>query len=108
LIASYDYWGEKCVEKFNGMWAFAIFDAAKNRIFCSRDRFGVKPFYYFTDDKKFIFASEIKPILEIEKITEVNLQTMLQFIAVNLTEQSNETFFKGINKLQGSHNLYIA
>ncbi|MGN7864985.1 asparagine synthase (glutamine-hydrolyzing) [Chryseobacterium sp. 22458] len=105
LIASYDYWGEKCVEKFNGMWAFAIFDAAKNKIFCSRDRFGVKPFYYFTDDKKFIFASEIKAILEIEKITEVNLQTLLQFIAVNLTEQSNETFFKGIYKLQGSHNL---
>ena len=45
----------------------------KNSIFCSRDRFGVKPFYYFTDDNKFIFASEIKPILEIEKITEVNM-----------------------------------
>ncbi|MDG4655099.1 asparagine synthetase B family protein, partial [Chryseobacterium arthrosphaerae] len=105
LIASYDYWGEKCVERFNGMWAFAIFDAEKNKIFCSRDRFGIKPFYYYTDDKKMIFASEIKPILEIEPVTEVNIQVMLQFIAVNLTEQTNETFFKGINKLQGSHNL---
>lgn len=105
LIASYDYWGEKCVEKFNGMWAFAIFDAERNKIFCSRDRFGVKPFYYYSDDTKMIFASEIKPILEIEQITEVNLQVILQFIAVNLTEQTNETFFKGISKLQGSHNL---
>ncbi|WP_312304235.1 asparagine synthase (glutamine-hydrolyzing) [Chryseobacterium sp.] len=105
LIASYDFWGEKCVERFNGMWAFAIFDAEKNKIFCSRDRFGVKPFYYYTDEKKMIFASEIKPILEIESITEVNIQVMVQFIAVNLTEQTHETFFKDIYKLPGSHNL---
>lgn len=105
LIASYDFWGEKCVERFNGMWAFAIYDAEKNKIFCSRDRFGVKPFYYYTDEKKMIFASEIKPILEIEPINEVNIQVMVQFIAVNLTEQTHETFFKNIYKLQGSHNL---
>ncbi|MBL1219839.1 asparagine synthase (glutamine-hydrolyzing) [Chryseobacterium sp. L7] len=105
LIASYDCWGEKCVEKFNGMWAFAIYDPKKNKIFCSRDRFGVKPFYYYSDDQKIIFASEIKPILEIQKVTEVNLQVMIQFITVNLTEQTHETFFKGINKLPGSHNL---
>ncbi|KXH85462.1 asparagine synthase (glutamine-hydrolyzing) [Chryseobacterium kwangjuense] len=105
LIASYDCWGEKCVERFNGMWAFAIFDPEKNKIFCSRDRFGVKPFYYYSDEKKIIFASEIKSILEIEKITEVNIQVILQFIAVNLTEQTHETFFKGIDKLPGSHNL---
>ncbi|WP_080780298.1 asparagine synthase (glutamine-hydrolyzing) [Chryseobacterium phocaeense] len=105
LIASYDCWGEKCVERFNGMWAFAIFDPEKNKVFCSRDRFGVKPFYYYSDENKIIFASEIKSILEIEKITEVNIQVILQFIAVNLTEQTHETFFKGIDKLPGSHNL---
>lgn len=105
LIKAYDCWGEECVKKFNGMWAFAIFDAKKNKLFCSRDRFGIKPFYYFSDKDKFIFASEIKPILEVEKINQVNLQVLLQFIAVNLTEQTNETFFQGINKLQASHNL---
>lgn len=105
LIKAYDCWGEDCVKKFNGMWAFAIFDVKKNKLFCSRDRFGIKPFYYFSDKDKFIFASEIKPILEVEKINQVNLQVLLQFIAVNLTEQTNETFFQGINKLQASHNL---
>lgn len=105
LIASYDCWKEDCVKKFNGMWAFAIFDVKSNKIFCSRDRFGIKPFYYFTDNNKFIFASEIKPILEIEKITQVNVQVLVQFIAVNLTEQTSETFFQGISKLPGSHNL---
>ncbi|NRS91714.1 asparagine synthase (glutamine-hydrolysing) [Chryseobacterium sp. 16F] len=105
LLAAYDYWGEKCVEKFNGMWAFAIHDEIKNCIFCSRDRFGIKPFYYYSDATKFVFASEIKPILEIEKVTELNVQVILQFITVNLTEQTDETFFDGIKKLLGSHNL---
>nr|WP_315026719.1 asparagine synthase (glutamine-hydrolyzing) [uncultured Chryseobacterium sp.] len=105
LIASYDFWGEKCVEKFNGMWAFAIFDIKKNIVFCSRDRFGVKPFYYFTDNKKFVFASEIKPILEIEKIEKVNLQVLLQYLIINISDQTHETFFEDISKLPGSHNL---
>ena len=44
IIAAYDAWGDKCVERFNGMWAFAIYDQLEKIIFCSRDRFGVKPF----------------------------------------------------------------
>lgn len=105
LLAAYDFWGEECVQKFNGMWSFVIFDAKKNKLFCSRDRFGVKPFYYYIDDDKFIFASEIKPILEIEKVEEVNVEVLLQYLIVNMSEQSEETFFKGIKKLLGSHNL---
>ncbi|SIQ23158.1 asparagine synthase (glutamine-hydrolysing) [Chryseobacterium sp. RU37D] len=105
LVASYDYWGEECVKKFNGMWAFAIFDSKNNKVFCSRDRFGIKPFYYFSNDNKFVFASEIKPILEIEKIEMVNIQILLQYLIVNLTGHFNETFFEGILKLPASHNL---
>lgn len=105
ILAAYDFWGEECVKKFNGMWSFAIFDIKKNILFCSRDRFGVKPFYYLTNADKFIFASEIKPILEVEKQEEVNLQILLQYLVVNMSEQSDETFFKGISKLPGSHNL---
>jgi asparagine synthase (glutamine-hydrolysing) len=107
LIASYDFWGEECVKKFNGMWSFAIFDSKNNKLFCSRDRFGIKPFYYFTDDDKFIFASEIKPILEIEKIEEVNLDVLLQYLIVNMSEQSDQTFFKKILKLPASHSLVL-
>ncbi|SHE74295.1 asparagine synthase (glutamine-hydrolyzing) [Chryseobacterium sp. OV279] len=105
LIASYDYWGEECIKKFNGMWSFVIFDSAKNKLFCSRDRFGIKPFYYFVDDNQFIFASEIKPILEIQKIEEVNTKVLLEYLIVNMSEQSEQTFFKSILKLLPSHSL---
>ncbi len=55
ILASYDKWGEECVAKFNGMWAFAIYDKEKEMILCSRDRFGIKPFYYTEINDKFIF-----------------------------------------------------
>lgn len=105
LIASYDFWGEECVTRFNGMWSFAIFDTKKNVLFCSRDRFGIKPFYYYTDEGKFVFASEIKPLLEIQKIEKVNLQVLLQYVVTNVSDETNETFFENILKLPGSHNL---
>ena len=57
ILASYLAWGEHCVEKFNGMWAFAIYDKVNNKIFCSRDRFGIKPFYYTNNEKGFYFGS---------------------------------------------------
>lgn len=105
LLLSYDCWGEDCVKKFNGMWSFAIFDVKKNILFCSRDRFGIKPFYYYSDKEKFVFASEIKPILEIEKIETANLQTLLTFLIINISDQTDETYFKDIFKLPGAHNL---
>ncbi len=105
LLYAYELWGENCVKKFNGMWAFAIHDRKKNILFCSRDRFGVKPFYYHADSEGFYFASEIKAILEVKKLKKINLQIVLQFLDTNFTEHNNETFFKEIFKLQGSHNL---
>lgn len=105
LLLAYDKWGEDCVKKFNGMWSFAIHDKKRNIVFCSRDRFGVKPFYYYADGDQFIFASEIKAVLEIKKVTTVNTQIILQFIETNFTEHNNETFFEGIFKLPGSHSL---
>ena len=105
LLLAYDKWGVDCVKKFNGMWSFAIHDKKRNIVFCSRDRFGVKPFYYYADGDQFIFASEIKAVLEIKKVTTVNTQIILQFIETNFTEHNNETFFEGIFKLPGSHSL---
>ena len=64
VLASYLEWGENCVNKFNGMWAFCIFDPQKNILFLSRDRAGQKPLYYYFNNGKFIFSSEIKGILE--------------------------------------------
>src|SRR5438309_5709031 len=58
ILEAYREWGERCVERFNGMWAFAIWDGPRRRLFCSRDRFGVKPFYYRLDGRRLVFASE--------------------------------------------------
>ncbi len=107
LLASYHFWGEECVHKFNGMWAFAIHDKPKNRIFCSRDRLGIKPFYYFFNGERFIFASEIKSILEAENIQKANLQAVLQFLETNFTDYNDETFFHGVKKILPAHNLII-
>ena len=105
ILASYDRWGEDCVNRFNGMWAFAIYDIRKNIIFCSRDRFGVKPFYYTEIDNKFIFGSEIKQLLEFYKERYVNTTILIDYLVVGMEEHTDNTFFENIYKLEQSHNL---
>ncbi len=105
ILASYDKWGAECVNKFNGMWAFAIYDKEKNIIFCSRDRFGVKPFYYTQVDEKFIFGSEIKQLLEFYQDRYVNKKVLMNYLVTGFHDFTNDTFFEKIEKLEGSHNL---
>ncbi|MFM2226349.1 MAG: hypothetical protein RJA07_2551 [Bacteroidota bacterium] len=104
IIAAYDYWKANCVKQFNGMWAFAIYDNIENKIFCSRDRFGVKPFYYYSSENIFIFSSEIKQILTVIE-AKVNYKTLMDYVVYNLEEHTNETFFDGIRKLPAAHHL---
>ena len=63
LLKAYEQWGEDCVCRLNGMFAFAIYDTNTDRLFAARDRFGIKPFYYYSEGERFVFASEIKSIL---------------------------------------------
>ncbi len=63
ILHAYEEWGAGCLTHFNGMWAFAIWDEKKQELFCSRDRFGIKPFYYTEVNGSFLFASEIKALL---------------------------------------------
>jgi len=105
ILASYDKWGEDCVNRFNGMWAFAIYDKDKEIIFCSRDRFGIKPFYYTEVNSKFVFGSEIKQLLEFYEDRFVNETILVDYLLYGLEEHTNETFFKNIYKLEQSHNL---
>ncbi|MBF0464092.1 MAG: asparagine synthase (glutamine-hydrolyzing) [Nitrospirae bacterium] len=104
LLASYDRWKDGCVDKFNGMWAFAIYDRVDNRLFCSRDRFGVKPFYYATGKFGVAFASEIKALLAFPDIKRtVNEAALYDYLATGNEGQ----FLTEIDELPPSHTLTI-
>jgi asparagine synthase (glutamine-hydrolysing) len=108
ILHAYEEWGEACVEQFNGMYAFAIWDERKKQLFCARDRFGEKPFYYYTDGKQFIFASEIKALLEDSKVPRaVNYRAVARYLQDNETDSNEETFFAGILSLRAAHTLTL-
>lgn len=108
LLHAYQEWGSECMDKLNGMWAFVIYNRAEKTTFISRDRVGVKPFYYFADDQRFIFASEIPPILSALPVKpSADFQSIFDFLAFNRTDQTEATFFEGIKKLQHGHQLTI-
>ncbi len=101
LLYSYIEWGKGCLDRLNGMFAFVIFDRLEKTLFIVRDHFGIKPFYYYIDENKFIFASEIPPILSVlDKKPSANLQAVFDYLAFNRTDQTEQTFFNGIRKLQ--------
>jgi asparagine synthase (glutamine-hydrolysing) len=105
IIYSYLHWGYSCLEKFNGMWAFAIWDSRENKLFASRDRFGVKPLYYRVIEDGIIFSSEIKPLLIFDSSDRVNHSRIPFFILYGNRLNSDETYFKNIYSLKPSHYL---
>jgi asparagine synthase (glutamine-hydrolysing) len=107
ILKAYDFWGDRCVEQFNGMWAFALYDPRLNNIFCSRDRFGVKPFYFSDIGSALIFGSEIRQLAPLLPGCSANTEVLLGFISHRVAEPLEETFFSGIRKLPGGHNLMI-
>jgi asparagine synthase (glutamine-hydrolysing) len=97
LMAAYDKWGPECLQRFNGMWAFAIYDVKEERLFISRDRFGVKPLAYYFDSQVFIFASEIKALIKHRRVsTEPNLTYIKRFLEHHPVDYQEETAFKNI------------
>ncbi len=108
LLAAYIIWGEWCLDKLNGMFSFVIYDNINKTIFAARDRFGVKPFYYYYNEDQFIFASEIQPILKVLKTKpEPDNHSIYDFLVFNRSDQTNATFFKDIKKLQHGNKLFI-
>lgn len=107
LLTAYSEWGDACVQRFNGMWSFAIYDRIKGRIFCSRDRFGEKPFYYLHGHGWFAFGSEIRQLLPFLPARRANTQALIKFIMGIQAEELERTFFDEINKLPGGHNLIL-
>ncbi|MGP1580720.1 MAG: asparagine synthase (glutamine-hydrolyzing) [Wolinella sp.] len=105
VVAAYDCFSDSCVEHFNGMWAFAIFDMQNGKLFCSRDRFGGKSFYYFFDSQNFVFASEIKALLPLCCGAYVNYSRLVPYVSRGFSDFGNETFFRNIYRLEASTNF---
>jgi len=108
ILRSYQQWGPDCLQRFNGMWAFALWDHANKRLFCARDRFGVKPFYYALYNGSFYLASEIKQILQASGMSRrANARIVYDLLEWGLADHSEETFFEGIHQLLGGHSLTL-
>lgn len=108
ILAAYAVWGRKCVHRFIGMFAFAVYDTEKQALWMVRDRFGIKPLYYAVQRGKLVFASEIKALIfgaEIENI--VNLSTVKDFCRSRVVDASDETFFFGIYQLRPGHEMWV-
>jgi asparagine synthase (glutamine-hydrolysing) len=105
ILNLYKEYGEKCVKKLSGMFAFAIWDRKKRELFIARDQFGIKPFHYFINDKVFIFGSEIKAVLihpEVKKA--INPTALSHYFSLGFgCIASPETIFHGIYKLPPGH-----
>lgn len=105
ILHLYEEFGEECLQKLRGMFAFAIWDGNKRKLFLARDRFGKKPLHYLADDKKLVFGSEIKSLLEHpEVLPEVNRSSLVNYLSYGYTIDP-ETMFKGIVKLPPGHCL---
>lgn len=108
IIAAYAEWGISCVNHFNGMWSFALYDARKNCVFFSRDRIGVKPFYYYSDSRCFAFASEQKALVQMAFVsTGINPVAVFDYFARRTIETEPEGMFKNIIELPPSHSALL-
>lgn len=110
ILASYSEWGPACQARFNGMWAFAILDTVEQTLFLSRDRFGVKPLYYWlSSDGSINFASEIKQFSVLPGWqARLNRQRTYDFLAFGLSDHTDETMFAGVYQLPPGHFVSIS
>jgi len=105
IVHAYEEWGRDCVKYFRGMFAFAIWDGNKRSLLLARDRLGKKPLYYYSDDKRIVFSSEIKSILKCEFVKrEINEEALFDYLSL-LYIPGPKSIFRGIYKLDPGHTL---
>lgn len=106
VLVAYKEWGAECVKRFVGMWAFAIWDRMNRELFCSRDRFGIKPFYYIHNGNRFYFGSEYKP-LKLSPLfsSRLNQQQIGRGLLLDLVSYRDESYFECIKVLPERSNL---
>lgn len=106
ILHGYGKWGKDCVNRLRGMFAYAIWDETKQELFCARDRFGIKPFYYMVVDGIFYFASEVKALLPFVKKIETCLEGFKDYLTFQLCMEG-KTLFKNIYELPPGHYLVV-
>lgn len=107
IIRTYEYYGHLGFSKFNGMWAFALYDSLSMKVVLSRDRFSKKPLFYYETANNFYFSSEIKQLLPLVNKLTLNEQILFSYLKQGLLDFSTETFFNSIFKLEAKHNMII-
>ena len=107
IVHAYEQYGRDCVKQFRGMFAFALWDGERRRLFCARDRLGIKPLYYYSNDRFFAFASEIKALLAHPEIQASLDETLLpEYLTFGYTS-GDRTLFRGVRKLMPGHTLTL-
>jgi asparagine synthase (glutamine-hydrolysing) len=110
LLAAYARWGEECLPRLNGMFAFAVWDTERRRLFCARDRFGEKPLYYALDRQRgrFAFASEVKALIGLGAASaDLNLRRVYRFMRFGEQSGVDETIWEGVHRLLPSSSMVI-
>ncbi|HXH19459.1 MAG TPA: asparagine synthase (glutamine-hydrolyzing) [Chitinophagales bacterium] len=106
VLAAYHRWGSECVTRLRGMFAFALWDETTQSLFCARDRFGIKPFYYTIQNGCFYFASEVKALLPFIKDVAVNSDALKDYFIFQFT-LGEKTLFKDVRQLLPAHQLTV-
>lgn len=108
ILAAYRQWGRECLQRFNGMFAFLLYDSARKILFAARDRFGVKPLYYRVSGSGIAFASEIKQFTALSDWqAKLNGQRAYDFLNWAITDHTDETLFAGVFQLRGGQALEL-
>jgi len=108
ILHAYEEWGTGCLQRFNGMWAFALWDGRRRELFCARDRLGIKPFYYARTGDSFLFASEIKALrVHPEVGRHPNEKMVSAFLAWGLADHTDQTMFDGVLQLLPAHYMIV-
>ncbi len=100
VLVAYEEWGAACVERFNGMWAFAILDERARELVLARDHLGIKPLYFAEAGGRFLFASEVKALLAArDLVPEVDEERLASYLLLGLHDHDERTFFGGIRQV---------
>lgn len=109
LLRAYRQWGPDCQRRLNGMWSFAIYDRKRDILFCSRDRFGIKPFSYTVHKGSFLFASEIKALLKVARdLARPDYDALSRILRASVGAQCVATCFEGVKRLPPGHSLTVS